>query len=124
MFNELKWHSVVMCVISLIAVDDASAGWFGPNTYAECVLDEMKGRPQYMGGATKDDCRAKFCTFVPLTNEQIGENKKLYSMCIEEYDNKGWDTITFAGGRKSKDITIVNNFAKHVQYKYSWFLCH
>jgi hypothetical protein len=44
MFNELKWRSIIMCFASLIAVDDASAGWFGPSTYNECVLDEMKGR--------------------------------------------------------------------------------
>ncbi len=84
MFNELKWHSVVMCVISLIAVDDASAGWFGPNTYAECVLDEMKGRPQYMGDTVKDDCRAKFCTFVPPTEEDNVESHKIYKRCLEE----------------------------------------
>jgi hypothetical protein len=84
MFNELRWHGIVMCFASLIAVDDASAGWFGPSNYDECILDEMKGRPQYMMGAVKTDCRAKFCTFVAPTNEQNVESEQNYNRCIEE----------------------------------------
>jgi hypothetical protein len=53
-----------MCFASLIAVDDASAGWFGPSTYNECVLDEMKGRPQYMIETVRNNCTAKFCKWV------------------------------------------------------------
>jgi hypothetical protein len=65
--NELNLRSVVVCFASLIAINDASAGWFGPSTYDECILDEMKGRLAYMMETVKRDCTAKFCTEVPVT---------------------------------------------------------
>ena len=83
MFNELKWRSIVMCFASLIAVDDASAG---PSTYNECVLDEMKGRPQYMIETVRNDCTAKFCTWVPPTEAQIDESNIKYNRCLAESD--------------------------------------
>ena len=38
----------------------ATAGWFGPSDYNECVLDEMKGQPAYMKSYAKNACRNKF----------------------------------------------------------------
>jgi len=66
----------------------ANAGWFGPSTYHECVLDEMKGRPQYMMGTVNKDCTAKFCTFVPPTEEQTANAQEYYNRCQNE---KGTD---------------------------------
>jgi hypothetical protein len=62
----------------------AHAGWFGPSTYDECILDEMKGRPGYMMPTVKSDCTAKFCTEVPLTEEEKVELKKASDKCQSE----------------------------------------
>ena len=61
----------------------AHAGWFGPSTYDECILDEMKGRPAYMMEIVKRDCTAKFCTEVPVTvtEEQKVVAKKASDEC-------------------------------------------
>lgn len=59
----------------------AHAGWFGPSTYHECILDEMKGRPEYMMGTVARDCTAKFCTLVPPTDEQKVESEEAYNRC-------------------------------------------
>jgi hypothetical protein len=54
-------------VAALVVTTSALAGWFGPSTYDECILDEMKGRPAYMMETVKRDCTAKFCWNEPLT---------------------------------------------------------
>lgn len=87
MFNELKLRGVVMCFASLIVVNDASAGWFGPSTYVECILDEMKGRPQYMMDTVANDCRAKFCKFVLPTNEEVVESQESYKDCLAKRED-------------------------------------
>ena len=53
-------------VAALVVTTSAQAGWFGPSTYDECILDEMKGRPACMMETVKRDCTAKFCTEVPV----------------------------------------------------------
>jgi hypothetical protein len=97
MFNELKWRSIVMCFASLIGVDDASAGWFGPSTYNECVLDEMKGRPQYMMETVITDCTAKFCTFLQPTKTQIDA----YNECVANNANRFIPEFCLGGGHYS-----------------------
>lgn len=87
MFDELRLRIVVLCFVSLTAVEDLSAGWFGPSTFAECILDEMKGRPQYMMGTVEDDCRAKFCAIVPPTADQVVEAPKLYEECLAKNED-------------------------------------
>jgi hypothetical protein len=66
----------------------AHAGWFGPSTYDECILDEMKGRPQYMMETVKRDCTAKFCTEEPVTvtEEQKVAAKKASDECWSKAD--------------------------------------
>jgi hypothetical protein len=64
----------------------AHAGWFGPSTYDECILDEMKGRPGYMMETVKRDCTAKFCTEEPVTvtEEQKVAAKNASDKCKSE----------------------------------------
>ncbi len=38
----------------------ASAGWFGPSNYQECVLGEMKGQPAYMLPNAEKACALRF----------------------------------------------------------------
>jgi hypothetical protein len=61
--------TIAFCSLSCVGYANtrAHAGWFGPSTYDECILDEMKGRPQYMMETVKRDCTAKFCTEEPVT---------------------------------------------------------
>jgi hypothetical protein len=73
---------VPLCVI--VFSRPASAGWFGPSTYDECVLDEMKGRPQYMMGNVANVCRSKFCTFVEATQEQWVTFQQSIANCKQE----------------------------------------
>ena len=62
-------------VAALVVTTSAQAGWFGPSTYDECILDEMKGRPACMMETVKRDCTAKFCTEVPVP--RITEERKV-----------------------------------------------
>jgi hypothetical protein len=64
----------------------AHAGWFGPSTYDECILDEMKGRPSYMMETVKRDCTAKFCTEEPLTYTE--EEKVAFAAAVKKSTDK------------------------------------
>jgi hypothetical protein len=63
--------------LSLPMTQPAHAGWFGlfgPNTYDECVLDSMKGRPQFMLPTVQSDCRTKFCKEDEnVSDEELGK---------------------------------------------------
>ena len=80
--------AIAFCSLVCLGYPDrmAHAGWFGPSTYDECVLDEMKGRPAYMMETVKRDCTAKFCTEVPVTvtEEQKVAAKKASDTCQSE----------------------------------------
>jgi hypothetical protein len=54
---------VCLCAASLWVIcgtQSASAGWFGPSNYEECVLDKMRGEAAYMLPTAEAACREKF----------------------------------------------------------------
>jgi hypothetical protein len=49
-----------LIVTLFLGASSASAGWFGPSNYRECVLDEAKGKPAYLLPTVKGLCNEKF----------------------------------------------------------------
>jgi hypothetical protein len=78
-----KFYVAALAALPLTAIQPAHAGWlsgwFGPSTYDECVLDGMKGRPQYMMSTVASDCKSRFCTYsdrLPTNEEQLEERRR------------------------------------------------
>lgn len=49
-----------LVIFTACPAHEASAGWFGPSTYRECILDKMKGQNQGMALMVADMCYRKF----------------------------------------------------------------
>ena len=56
-------HGLVVLVFFVLCVGQLRAGIFGPSSYEECVLKEMKGRPDSQVRLVSDVCRKKFPAF-------------------------------------------------------------
>ena len=53
--------SLLLFLICLFARGSAHAGWFGPNNYEDCILENIKGVTQTQAiGTIKNACRSKF----------------------------------------------------------------
>src|SRR4051794_28110669 len=59
----------------------ANAGWFGPSTYDDCVLDGMKGRPRYMIDTVNSSCRSKFCSYREETDYEKQVDAEYAAKC-------------------------------------------
>ena len=75
----------LLIAVLLLGTSGANAGWFGPSDYRECVLDEMKGKPQYMLSTVRGLCNKKFPCQQPTPSE--------YAVC----DDKSWDSKPYQG---------------------------
>lgn len=67
----------------------ASAGWFGPSNYEECILDNMKGVTSNAAAiAIASACRSQFPEPPPPppTPEELAKQKKRNEECWRKYD--------------------------------------
>lgn len=80
------------CVATTASLGGKSiAGWFGPSTYNECVLDEMKGRPQYMMPTVEEDCKTKFCYRRDITEAEKQSDRESQEKCQQRRKtNPNW----------------------------------
>jgi hypothetical protein len=58
--------AIALCSLAC-AASPAHAGWFGPSTFEECVLDMMKGQQSSMMNTVMRVCDTKF----PCTTDKI-----------------------------------------------------
>lgn len=69
--SKVKQLAVLLLLIFLSC--GASADWFGPDNYEECVLDKMKGQPKEMMWTAQTACEKKF----PFEKELYGYSDDL-----------------------------------------------
>ncbi len=72
-----------------LASGGAVAGWFGPDNYEECVLENMKGvTSNTAAAAIAKACDAKFPKPPPppLTAEELAKANEKYKQCLESAD--------------------------------------
>jgi|HubBroStandDraft_6_1064221.scaffolds.fasta_scaffold207677_2 hypothetical protein len=58
-----------LLIALLLHTSGANAGWFGPSDYRECVLAEMKGKPEYLLPTIRGLCNNKFPCAKPSSDE-------------------------------------------------------
>ena len=65
-------------MVSLAIMNTATAGWFGPDNYEECVVDKMKGQDKSMLKMVEKACEAKFPKPVSVAEYAgFGDNKEI-----------------------------------------------
>ena len=85
-------HGLVVLVLFVLCVGQLRAGIFGPSSYEECVLKEMKGRPDSQVRLVGDVCRKKFPAFPDyLDTSKVGvlncsDSKKDFQLEIKHND--------------------------------------
>jgi hypothetical protein len=81
----MKRTSVALVIISFFVLSAYAGGLFGPSTYDECMLNSMKGRPQYMLSAVQDDCTSRFCIHDKNIKEFTGWENWYYTKLRGQY---------------------------------------
>lgn len=63
---------VLLVILAAFQIGNSDAGWFGPSSYEECILDKMKdAKNSYAAAAIADACRRKF----PLKEKSVSKPK-------------------------------------------------
>lgn len=65
-------------IMSLAIMNSATAGWFGPDNYEECVVDKMKGQDKSMLKMVEKACAVKYPKPVSIAEYAgFGDNKEI-----------------------------------------------
>jgi hypothetical protein len=70
----------------------ANAGWFGPSSYDECVVENMKGQAVYMMPTVRNVCSEKFPSPPPKPPKpavvRLNTSLIKYHLCSTETENE------------------------------------
>lgn len=77
--------SVILAAASYAVMPAAKAGWFGPGSYEECVMDrvqKLEKKAAYVMTELRASCRKQF----PYTAAELEENKRRDERVRAEFD--------------------------------------
>lgn len=87
-----NYKLIVLIPICLCAMGTSHAGWFGPNNYDDCILENMKGVTQIQAiHAVTSACRSKFPQACYAWKKKVNSQYKIGGV-YNGYRFKGGDS--------------------------------
>lgn len=88
---NLNYKLRLLIPLCLYAIGTSHAGWFGPNNYDDCILENIKGVTQIQAiHAVKSSCRSKFPQACYAWRNKVNSLYKIGEM-YKGYRFKGGD---------------------------------
>lgn len=104
-------------------IGSASAGWFGPSNYEECILDKMKGaKNTYAAAAIADACRKKYPGKKQAVTQAVTKVKRYQSLPTDAIgliqlvcNERKFDAFFRASSRQMDGDTSPKSIAHYIQ---------
>ena len=87
-----NYKLLLLIPLCLYAIGTSHAGWFGPNNYNDCILENIKGVTQIQAiHAVKSSCRSKFPQACYAWKKKVNSQYKI-GWVYKGYRFKGGDS--------------------------------